>query len=348
MFRFADPLFFLLLIPLGVAVWMVYAGRRFSGIRFAPTHRIPRRAKSWRVAASLLLPVLYLAGLSLCIVALARPQTVFSRSRHTTDAVAIQMVVDVSGSMEALDMSTKTPTGVKYRTRLDAVKETFAEFVERRPDDLIGLIVFGGYASTLSPLTSDHDALRHVLKGVETPKPQHGRSGEILNQEELLTAIGDALATACARLRDAQPVSRVIVLLSDGESNTGIIEPDQALEALTSLGVRVYTIGVGSTGRAPFWGTDIFGRKTVVYNNSRLDEKLLGRIAKETGGEYFNVKDPKGLGKAMKKIDKLEKTKVERDVYEQFNELLSFFLLPGLALISLGTALNMMAARRLI
>lgn len=348
MFRFANPTFFLLLIPLGIACRMVYARRRSFGIRFAPTHLITRQRQSWRALASIIMPLLYLGGIFLCIVALARPQTVFSRCKHTSNAIAIQMVVDVSGSMEALDMSTKTPTGTKYRTRLDAVKEIFSDFIEQRPDDLIGLITFGGYASTLSPLTYDHEAIRHVLKGVETPEAIYGRSGKIINQEELLTAIGDALATACIRLKDAEPISKIIVLLSDGESNTGIIMPDQALKVLTSLGIKVYTIGVGSTGHAPFWGKDMFGRKRIVYNQSRLDEALLRKIALETDGEYFNVRDPKGLKAAMKEIDELEKTKIERDVYEQFNELMSYFLLPGLVFLSLGTILNMITTRRLI
>lgn len=348
MFRFANPSFFLLLIPWGVAVWSVFARRHTMGIRFAPTHHLPRTARSWRMMASLLFPALYLLGALLAIMALARPQTVLSRTTNRSDAIAIQMVLDISGSMEALDMSTQTPTGIKYRTRLDAVKETFAEFVEERPNDLIGLIVFGGYVSTLAPLTADHDALHHILNGVETPKAQYARGGQVLNQEELLTAIGDALATACARTRDAEPVSKVVVLLSDGESNAGIIEPEQALDALVKTGIKTYTIGVGATGRAPFWSTDRFGRKGIVYNNARLDERLLRRIASETGGQYFNVKDPKGLERAMERINELEKTKVDRDFYEQFHELYRRFLDPALALIMIGTIMNMAAVRRLI
>ncbi len=348
MFRFANPSFFLLLIPWGLAVWCVFARRHTKGIRFAPTHHLPRTTRSWRMIASLIFPALYLLGALLAIVALARPQTVLSRTTNRSDAIAIQMVLDISGSMEALDMSTQTPTGVKYRTRLDVVKETFSEFVEERPNDLIGLIVFGGYVSTLAPLTADHDALHHILKGVKTPKAQYARGGQVLNQEELLTAIGDALATACARTRNAEPVSKVIVLLSDGESNAGIIEPEQALDALVKTGIKTYTIGVGTTGRAPFWSTDRFGRKGIVYNSARLDERLLRRIASETGGQYFNVRDPKGLDKAMKRINELETTKVDRDFYEQFHELYRRFLIPALALIMIGTIMNMAAVRRLI
>jgi len=284
----------------------------------------------------------------LAIIALARPQTVFSRTRHSVDVIAIQMVVDVSGSMEALDMSIRTPAGVKYRTRLDAVKETFARFVEERPDDLIGLVTFGGYATTRCPLTTDHSALLHVLKGVQIPKPAQDKDGRVINQEELLTAIGDALATACARMEHAEPKSKIIVLLSDGESNTGIIKPGEALEAAKKLDIKAYTIGVGSSDRAPFRGRDIFGRETIQYAHVSLDEKLLRKIADRTGGQYFNVRDPNGLKRAMDDINALEKTRVERDVYNQYNELFLWFLAPAVGLIVLATSFNMLVTRKIV
>jgi len=333
---------------MALAGWCIYARRVQQGIRFAPMKRVPRQGRSWRTVVSRLLPIVILTGLGLLLLAMARPQTVLSKSRKTADVIAIQMVVDISGSMEALDMSTRAPTGMKYKTRLDAVKEAFAAFVEEREDDLIGLIVFGGYVSTLAPMTSDHEALGHVLEGVATPKAVFDKNGNVMNEDELLTAVGDALATACARIERAEPVSKVIVLLSDGESNTGIIEPDSAIEVARKLGVKVYTIGVGSSGRAPFWATDRFGRKVISRAHVTLDEVLLRRIASETNGEYFNVKDEKGLGRALEKIDELETTRVEQDVYRQYRELFPHFLTPGIALVLLGLALNMAIARRLV
>jgi len=186
MFQFANPSVFLLLFPLAAAVWFVYARRIKQGIRFAPMARIPNHGYSWRTLAALVLPAITLAGLLMLIIAMARPRTMLSKSRKTSDVIAIQMVVDISGSMEALDLSKKTPTGWKYKTRLDAVKEAFDEFVEKRTDDLIGLIAFGGYASTLAPMTADHDALRHVLKGVETPKQAFDSNGNIINRDDHL------------------------------------------------------------------------------------------------------------------------------------------------------------------
>jgi len=348
MFRFANPYAFFLLVPLGLAMWFVYRRRVCTGILFAPTHRIPAKGSSLRSMVANTLPILLAAGLLLAIVALARPQNVFSTTRRSTDAIAIEMVVDVSGSMEALDLSVRSATGTRYRTRLDAVKETFAEFVEERPDDLIGLVTFGGYASTRAPLTLDHQALLHTLGGIDIPKQTYDKQGQVVNREELLTAIGDAIATACARLEHAEPQSRILVLLSDGESNTGVIEPLEAVKIAQRLGIRIYTIGVGTTGTAPFWGRDMLGRQRQFQARVVLDEALLRRIAKNTDGKYFNVRDPKGLDRAMAEINKLEKTEIERELYSTYDELYQRFLTPGLLAVALATLLSMMVAGRIV
>jgi Ca-activated chloride channel family protein len=329
MFRFAHPAFFLLLVPLAAAVGFVYRRRPRQGLLFSALARVPATGPSWRALAANALPALWLAGLALAIAALARPQTVLSTSRRSADAIAIEMVVDLSGSMEALDLSVNSAAGTRWQTRLDVVKDTFAEFIRRRPGDLIGLVTFGGYASTRAPLTSDHEALLHVLKGVEIPKATQGADGQIANQEELLTAIGDGLATACARVERAEPKSRIAVLLSDGESNTGVVKPDEAIKVASKLGVKVYTIGVGTTGRAPFRGRDLFGQESIGYAHVTLDEALLRRIAQSTGGRYFNVRDPKGLELAMADIDKLETTRIEKTEYNQYNELYLRCLAPA-------------------
>ncbi len=344
MFRFANPYYLFLIIPLCVVAWAMFARRRKGGIVFAPTHRLPPAALTWRTVAISLVPFLFLAGAGLTIIAMARPQTVFSKTAHQTDAIAIQMVVDVSGSMEALDFSTADT----MCTRLDVVKETFAKFIEKRTDDLIGLVTFGGYANSRVPLTIDHSALLHVLKGVQIPKPSLDANGQLVNQEELLTAIGDALATACGRLEKAPIKSKLIVLLSDGESNTGLIKPDEAVKAAKALGIKVYTIGVGSNGRAPFMTRDVFGRNTIQYAEVRIDEEQLRRIASTTGGQYFNVKDPKGLSRALSEIDKLEKTNINKEIFNQYTELFPRYLWPGVVLLALAISLNMMVRKEII
>ena len=339
MFNFATPLAFLLLLPWAAAVWRLYRAGQRAGVLFAPTHRLPVRTAGWRVALARVVPLLFLLGSLLLIIAAARPRTMLARERRSVNAIAIGMVVDVSGSMEALDLS---PSQQNWKTRLDVVKEMFADFVEARPDDLIGLVTFGGYASTRAPLTADHRALVHVLKGVEIPRDQSG------DREETLTAIGDGLATGVARLTEAEPKTRIIILLSDGESNTGIITPDQAVDAAAKTGVRVYAIGVGSNNRAPVRARDMFGRETIAYADVSFDEKQLKSIAAKTNGRYFSVRDNEGLKNALEEINALETTKIDRQVYQRFDEHFVRFLLWGAVLVALAITLNMNLTKRLL
>ncbi len=345
MFTFATPLAFLLLLPWAAAAWRLHRAGRRSGVLFAPAARLPARTAGWRVASARLLPPLFLLACLLLIVAAARPRRTFARERRSVNALAIGMVVDVSGSMEALDL---TPAGKPYQTRLEVVKELFARFVEARPDDLIGLVTFGGFASTRAPLTADHRALLHVLKGVEIPRAQTDGQGRPVNQEETLTAVGDGLATGVARLSDAEPKTRIAILLSDGESNTGIITPDQAADAAAKLGIRVYVIGVGSNSRAPVRARDLFGRETIAYADVSFDETQLKAIASKTSGRYFSVRDNEGLKNALEEISTLETTKIDRRVYERYDEFFVPYLLWGAGLAALALTLNMALTRRLL
>jgi Ca-activated chloride channel family protein len=341
---FGTPIALLLFLPLAAAAWFIYRRRVQQALVFSPFHRLPANRATWRTRLRPLAPILYLLGAALAIVALARPQTIFSRTLRKSDAIAIQMVVDCSGSMQALDFSTRD----KQRTRLDMVKETFAQFIQKRPGDLIGLITFGGFASSRAPLTLDHDALLHSLKGVETPREQFDKGGQLLNQEEMLTAIGDALATGCARMENAEVKSKIMVLLSDGESNTGLIKPEDAAKAAKTMGIKVYSIGIGTTGRAPFLTRDMFGRQTIGYGDVTLDETQLRSLATTTGGRYFNVTDPKGLAQTLETISKLEKTTINTELFNKYDEHFLFFLIPGLALVLLGAALNTWLGRQVL
>jgi Ca-activated chloride channel family protein len=223
---------------------------------------------------------------------------------------------------------------------LDVVKETFSKFVLKRPGDLIGLVTFGGFASSRVPLTLDHTALLHSLKGVDIAREQYNKDGQLLNLEEMRTAIGDALATGCTRLDEAGVKSKIIVLLSDGESNAGLIKPEEAAKAAKTMGIRIYAIGVGTTGCAPFPMRDMFGRTVVGQAEVRLDEELLRSIASTTGGKYFNVTDAKGLEQTMTVINKLEKTAINTELYNKYDEHFTVLLGIGLVLVVLGAVVN--------
>ena len=333
--------------PLGFAAWRLLRRGRRSGIRFSAVGRLPAKAAGWRAQLAALTPFILLAGLSLLTIAAARPRTSLAREKKSVDAIAIAMTVDVSGSMDALDL---TPKGAKFSretTRLAIVKKLFAEFVEKRPDDLIGLITFGGYAATRSPLTADHAALLNILKGVEIPSIAVDARGQAIARDEQMTAIGDGLATALARLKNAKPKTKVVILLSDGVSNTGAVEPDEAAAAAAKMGVKVYAIGVGTRSHnTPIFGRDFFGRPSIQYANMTFDEKQLRSIAKVTGGTYFPVNDRDSLEEALKEIDQLETTEIDADIYNRWNEHFALVLFLGALCVLIAVTLSMSAARR--
>ena len=344
--NFAWPLCFLLALPLGLAAWRMLRRGRRAGVKFAPVFRLPGQTAGWRARAANIAPWLFLVGAALLVVAAARPRRALSHGQRNVDAIAIAMTVDVSGSMEALDLSPNKRNPDK--TRLDVVKEMFAKFVEARPDDLIGLVTFGGYASSRTPLTADHDALLHVLKGVQIPTTAYDANGRPMDPDEQMTAIGDGLAMALARLKDAEPKSKIAILLSDGVSNAGVVEPDQAAVAADKLGVRVYTIGVGThSRRTPFRAKDMFGRTSIAYADISFDESQLKSIASKTHARYFAVNDAAGLKAALEEIDSLEKTPLDRTVYQRWQEYFAPFLLGGVVLLLLAVSLQMSASRRL-
>ena len=327
---FATPLAFLLFLPWLFAAWRLFRPRRAGGaIPFAMLSRIPRRT-SPRQRLRFLPPVLLLAGLAAGIVALARPQTRLRRVSSQSDAVAIAMVFDVSYSMMNPDMADGSTTSAK--TRLDAAKEAFREFVGRRPSDLVGLVTFGTWAETLAPLTLDHAALDHLLDGIEIHEDESAAS----------TAIGDGLAMGCARLEQATNVaSHVAVLLTDGQNNAGEIAPLQAAAAAKALGIRVYTIGIGDKEAV----RGFFG--AVAGYRDAVDAKTLTAVAEATGGRFFRARDAKALDRAMEEIDALEKTTVNEAVWEDRTEHYGPWLAAACAALVLSALLGLALERRL-
>lgn len=345
MIQFATPLAFLLFLPWAYAVYRMLRHSRSQALPFPALSMIPTTT-TWRQRISALPPLLLALGSAALIIAAARPQSMLSKSRKSTEAIAIEMTVDISGSMLALDFTKPGAPPSERKTRLDVVKDTFAEFVKHRPDDLIGLVAFGGYATTRCPLTLDHTALLHVLSAVKVP----GQDGEPADQMESMTAIGDGLAMACARLASATNVeSRIVILLSDGESNAGIITPEQATTLAKQQGVKVYTIGVGTSGYVDaVVGRDMFGREVIGKVQMQMDEAELKRIAKETEGLYFNVMSKDALERALEEIDKLQKTSIEETVYSRYKEHFLLFLIPAMIAIVLALILTTKSRRSLI
>lgn len=343
---FAWPICFLFVLPLAFVAWRMLRRGRKTGVRFSTVSRLPVKTAGWRAKLAAFAPWIFLLGAVSLIIAASRPRKELSQGRSQVDAIAIAMTVDVSGSMEALDL---TPKGEKYKTRLDVVKEMFARFVDARPDDLIGLVTFGGYASSLSPLTADHEALRHVLKGVNVPNIEFDEKGRPIDPDEQMTAVGDGLATALARLKDAAVKSKIVILLSDGVSNTGVVEPDQAAQAALKMGIKVYTIGVGTNSeRTPIRTKDAYGRTVVAYANMSFDESQLKSIAATTQGRYFSVRDAEGLKTALEEIDSLEKTTIDQTIYHRYTEYFPPFLLWGVFLIFAAVSLQMLSSRRVV
>ena len=355
---FAWPYSFLLFLPLALAAWRMLRRGRRSGIRFSAVPRLPAKTAGWRARAANLAPFIVLLGAAALVVAAARPRESLSQGRRNVDAIAIAMAVDVSGSMEIIDLTPREAERIRTQadaerlpTRLDVVKKTFAKFVEARPADLLGLVTFGGVASSRAPLTADHETLLQVLNGVEVPSSGvDPRTGQPIDGEETMTAIGDGLATALARLKNAELKSKIVILLSDGQSNTGAVEPDAAADAAAKLGVKVYTIGVGgNSGVALARMRDMFGRMQIrQIQNDGFDEAQLKSIAKKTGGRYFGVRDEKGLKAALAEIDQLEKTTLDRTIYQRWREYFTPFLLAGAFLVLLAVSLQMAASRRLV
>jgi Ca-activated chloride channel family protein len=245
--------------------------------------------------------------------------------------------------MEAIDFQLED----REVSRLEAVKHVIQEFalgsrssgLSGRPDDLLGLVAFGGFADSKCPLTLDHGALVDIVQGLETPKPIRDREGRVINaqalREEMATAIGDGVAVGVDRLRGAKAKSKVLILLTDGDSNAGVVDPREAARIAAESDIRVYTIGIGRSGTVPVPQEDEFGRRVLVPARFRIDEELLREMAETGHGRYFHASDSLGLAQVYAEIDKLEKSKLEETKYSEYTELFPWFAGPGLTVILL-------------
>ncbi len=323
--RNPDYFYLFLLIPV-LTAWYVYRFRKsspellFSGLK--PFENVSPSLKTKLIHS---LFVLRMLALSFLIVALAGPQRISSKSNINIEGIDIVIALDVSGSMRARDFRPD---------RIGAAKKIAAQFIDGRPNDRIGLVIFSGVAFTQAPLTLDHSMLKSLLREVKSGMIQDG------------TAIGDGLATAVSRLKDSKARSKVIVLLTDGVNNSGAIDPETAAELAKMYGIRVYTIGVGSYGYAPYPVQTPYGIQ-MQQMKVQIDEALLKKIAQETGGKYFRANNNRKLEAIFKEIDRLEKSKINVQQFRRKYELYFPFALAALLLFVLEVSLRYLVFRKL-
>ena len=314
MLRFHDPLWFFLLLLIPVVIWSYFRANSGGTIKYSSISALKKIKPS---------PSLYYRHTTLffrCIAiilltfALARPQKGKEDTKVTTEGIDIILAVDTSGSMVAGDL-TRNPD----LSRLDVAKQVVESFIKKRKNDKIGLVVYGEDAYTQCPLTLDYGVLLKFLD-----KCKIGIAGQ--NS----TSIGDAIATSVLRMENSKAKSKIVILLTDGKNNSGLISPDTAAEMARELGVKIYTIGVGTKAAyAPVPAIDMYGDKTYQRMPVDIDENLLKEIANVSSGKYFRATNKNSLKKIYDDIDKMEKTKTEVFHYMEFKEQFTSFALMG-------------------
>jgi Ca-activated chloride channel family protein len=336
MMRFAQPwaLAALAVLPL-LAWWWWRARRRGGGVRFSDLGLAREAPVTWRVRLAWLPRALRLAVLFLAIVAMARPQAGTRQSDVSTEGVDVMLILDRSGSMQAMDFSPN---------RLGKAKQVMRKFVEGRPNDRLGLVAFAQASFTACPLTLDHSALLTVLDGMDFAPP-----------DESGTAIGLGLASAVNRLIESPAKSRVAVLVTDGVNNAGSIDPLTAADLAHQEGITIYTIGVGTHGYAPVPRYDMRGRMLVDQQGRpitapmavEIDEPTLREVASRTGGQYFRATNATDLEQIFARIDRLEKSEIHSTVWVAWEDRFAWFLLPSAALFGAEMLLSVLLLRRL-
>lgn len=326
-----NPEAFLLFIPLlALAVRSWFNRKRRAAIKFSSLQLIPKTV-TWRVYLSPLPLVLQYFSIALFIIALARPQRSDELTKRNVEGIDIVITLDISDSMVIEDMPPLN--------RLECAKETIRDFVKGRTSDRIGLVLFMGESFTKIPLTLDYDMLVSELKEIQPSRTI-----------KMGTAIGVALANAVARLKDSKAKSRIIVFLTDGENNSGTIDPETALDIAKDEGLKIYTIGIGKDGetRLPVYSVDPFGRKIKSYQpfHSTINEELLKKMADETGGKFWRATSYNGMKDIFKEIDSLERTTIEVNKFTRFTELYQAWVEMGMWILLLSLILRYAVLRR--
>lgn len=318
--RFVHPILFLLLLLIPLLVWLRVFVLRKSSMQFSSAGVLKGLPRSWRVRLQPILPMLYALGMACLVVALARPQRGLDDSRVRTEAVDIILLVDLSQSMDTMDFN-------KYNrkmSRLEASKDVIERFLEKRPNDRIGMVGFATLPYAVAPLTLDHGWLIQRMQGLHTGMLDGSR-----------TAIGDGMISAINRLRESEAKSKVIILLTDGANNAGTVSPENAASAAEAVGVKIYTIGAGGA------------RTGFFMQRQEVDETSLKKIAKTTNAKFYRARNLETLETVYEEIDQLEKTVIEVERFTRFEEKAGRWIVAGVVLLGLEQLLSLSRIGRL-
>jgi Ca-activated chloride channel family protein len=318
--RLAYPIFLLFLLLVPLLVWVRYFMLRKQSMQFSNGNVLTDLPKSWRIRLQPVLPFLYVLGLICLIIALARPQRGLEDSRVRTEAVDIILLIDLSESMETMDFEKFG----KRMSRLDASKNVIERFLEKRPNDRIGMVGFATLPYAVAPLTLDHGWLVQRMEGLHTGMLDGSR-----------TAIGDGIASAINRLRDSEAKSKVIILLTDGASNSGTLSPENAASAAEAIGIKIYTVGAGGA------------RTGFFMQRQEVDETSLKKIAKTTNAKFYRARNLESLEAVYEEIDQLEKTEIEVERFTRFEEKAKGWIVAGILLLGLEQLLGLSKIGRL-
>lgn len=329
--RFQSPLLLLLLLAIPPAAWLRLR-RRPPAVNFPALAALREALPAGGVRLSRLPLILRCLAAALIVFALARPVQGVGRARVFAEGIDIVLALDLSSSMDARDMTDDLRVN-----RLDAVKEVVKRFIPERRNDRIGIVAFARYAYTMSPLTLDHDLLLGIVDRLKIV-PRGG--------EEDRTAIGSAIVAAVARLKDSEAKSKVVILLTDGVNNIGEVGPESAAGIARSLKVKVYTIGAGTKGLAPY-PVSVMGRVVFERVPTDIDEETLRMIARTTGGQYYRAQDEKALRRIYDRINAMEKVRIEEERFSEHRELFPFLLIPALVLLLAEAAARATVSRRI-
>ena len=328
-----SPAYFILIPVLGLVVFYLYSRRRelHASLQFSSLGHLKKMTRGLRAYLSGLPHLLKILALFFVVLALSRPQKADTKVKRNVEGIDIIVTLDISDSMLIEDM---TP-----ENRLESSKKYIAEFISGRSSDRIGLVVFSGESYTRVPMTLDYPLLLENLKQVKTSR-----------NIKMGTAIGVALANAVARLKDSTAKSRVIIFMTDGENNSGTIDPLTALDIAKGYGIKIYSIGMGKDGqsRLPVYISDAMGNTIKQYRpiHSQVNEELLNKFASETGGKFWRASSGDSLDQVFQEINQLEKTKIAVDKFTRYAELYQNYLFWGLVFYVLSILIGQTVLRR--